>query len=229
MKVLIQILFVLSTLSLGYADDYEEYNAAYAAAYAIKNYNLAYGNGSSQNPFTDYDGETEGGNCTNFVSQCLVAGFIQTTSPKKVFQERFDFDTDRNSGSYYEWFFHNDGDRGPAWTGAAKLYEYAVHNPSHYKGLHFQYITHDTSSDFMEYTKVRVGDIIFVDWEGNGSIDHAMIVTKYESWRWGYNEIRVTYQSNNRLHKGLGDLNEEHNYDALFYVYRPLDYNPEGL
>jgi hypothetical protein len=94
----------------------------------------------------------------------------------------------------------------------------------------------------MDYGAVEVGDIIFADWDHDGTINHTMIVTDYcHTWEYcyysnedpypyrGYNRIRLTYQSYNRTNIGLGDLNEDYNYQALFYVYRPIDYNPSGL
>ncbi len=55
-----------------------------------------------------------------------------------------------------------------------------------------------------------------------------MIVTSYDYYtRFGYNKIEVTYQSYNDSRR-LGAINEEQNYKAFFYVYRPLNYNPNG-
>lgn len=225
------LLFISASAS---ADEYRTYSGSSAASYALGNYNRAYGISSWENPFTDYSSLLVGGNCTNFVSQAILGGLLRTSSAKTAFDKRQDFDIDRISTSTYKWFFVSDAFRGPAWTGAHKLFEYAKYNKSSYKGLHFTLVTKDTLSSFMDYTKVKVGDIVFADWNHDGRIDHSMIVTAYESWRLGYNEIRVTSQSTNFANRGLGDINEKYRsadgtYQALFYVYRPTDYNPSGL
>lgn len=55
-----------------------------------------------------------------------------------------------------------------------------------------------------------------------------MIVTGIDTWRAGYDEIRVTYQSTNTLNRGLGQINEAYDYQAVFHVYRPIDDDPTG-
>lgn len=202
------------------------FNSSAATTYAVRNYNAAYGTGSNQNPFGGFTN-----NCANFVSQCLVAGLTGKTTPADVFAQRFNFTADRNSP--LAWYYASAYDRGPAWTGAAKLYEYAKNNRATYKGLHFTFVTNDSPTYRMNYEAVREGDVIFADWESNGSIDHVMIVTKYYSsilslYR-GYNRIRVTYQSNNMTDRGLEDINNQYNRRVSFFVYRPTDYNQLGL
>ncbi len=220
---------LLMTFSAAFGDDFRSYSGSYAAAYAQRNYDTNYGSRPHQNPFGDFDGEVIGGNCTNFVSQCLIAGFIRSVDPHTVYARRYDFDIDDSSTSIYQWYFHHYGDRGPAFTGANKMYEYAGYNRISYKGLHFEYVTNDTKYDYLDVTKVRVGDVVFADWNGDKVMDHAMLVTGYNSRAQGYNKIRLTYQSENTSGRGLGDVNREYRYKALFHVYRPLNYNPNGL
>lgn len=228
------------------ADVYKTYDGAWAAKYALKNYNQPYS--SKGNPFQNFEKRDtagnliqDGGNCTNFVSQALIAGFIQSDSMKTVFDNRYEFDTDYSNANYsLAWFYRSDSQRGPAWSGAPKLFEYAKSNKTTYRGVHFNYVTSDSSTSFMDYNSVRVGDIIFADWGrdtnkdrvidaiGDGAIDHSMIVTSYDYWtQRGYNKIQVTYQTLNKTRR-LGEINEEQNYKVRFYVYRPVDYNPNG-
>lgn len=199
------------------------YQQGVAVQYALNNWNFT----KNDSPFPYYNGASA--NCTNFVSQAILAGLVGSTSRYTIWNVRQDYSADSGSGSHLEWFFNSSGDRGPAWTGAEKMYEYAVNNNASYKGLHFNYITHDTPTSFMEYRKVKEGDVIFVDWTGDGTIDHTMIVTQYTSLSRGYNKIRVSYQTEERQNKLLGKLNEEQNYQALFYVYRPTFYSDYGL
>ena len=216
------------------ADVYKTYDGTWAAKYAAKNYLQSYS--SKGNPFQNFEKRDsagklipDGGNCTNFVSQALIAGFIQSDSMKTAFDNRYEFDTDYSSANYsMAWYYRSDSQRGPAWSGASKLYEYAKKNQATYRGVHFSLITNDTKTSFMDYNKVRFGDIIFADWEGDGTIDHSMIVTSYDFWtQRGYDKIQVTYQSENRQIR-LGEINVIYKYKALFYVYRPTDYNPNG-
>lgn len=233
-SALVLITFLLASGST-FADTYKVYDANDAAAYATHNYNRTYGSSSSHNPFHNYD-HIAGGNCTNFVSQALIAGFVGSRDTSAVFPQRFNYDIDRNGNGPYRWYFRYDSDRGPAFTGAHKLYEYARQNLPHYKGLHFDPITHDTLDTFMNPKLVKKGDVIFADFDHDGWIDHSMIVTRISRWGYSwYNEIRLTYQGLGDEDRvgvtdvGLGDINEKYNYEALFYVYRPVDYNPNGL
>lgn len=212
----------------------KNYNANSAANYAKSFYNTPYNSTNGGNPFTNFV-NLNGGNCTNFVSQALIAGLTGKNNPKDVFAERVNFTADK-SALYLSWYFLSNTDRGPAWTGASKLYEYARSNRSSYKGLHFSFVTNDSPTKFMDYNSVRVGDVIFADWTSDGTIDHAMIVTVFSNsiFNRGYNHIRVTYQGGEqnpvgKTDKGLGDINDQYNKRVSFYVYRPLDYKDTGL
>lgn len=58
--------------------------------------------------FTDY-----GGDCTNFVSQCLYAGCgVMNYTPE------------------YGWYYIDAGQRAPSWTGTSFLYNFLVNNAS---------------------------------------------------------------------------------------------------
>lgn len=64
----------------------------------------------SRNPlFTDYSGL--GGNCTNFASQCALAASLQM-----------------NYTETFGWYFINDTDRAPAWTGVPFFYNFMTGN-----------------------------------------------------------------------------------------------------
>lgn len=224
-------MIVIFLCSEAFADSYRAYDPDWAVDYALTNYNTAYGTGSGQNPFHDYSG-LSGGNCTNFASQVIMAGLVQSDNMSTVYGQRANYDIDIGSG-YYEWYYISDSSRGPAFTGANKLFEYADYNLPTYRGLHFDYVTNDTLTEFMDYGLVELGDIIFADWDHDGIIEHSMVVTGIDWWRPGYNEIRLTYQGADgvvgKTNIGLGDINVANNYEALFYVYRPVDYNPNGL
>ena len=202
------------------------YNPTIASSYAKKYYNTPY-TGLNRNKFSDFDGDVPGGNCTNFVSQCLLAGISGHNSNLDVFNSRNIYFDKGNKIGQNSWYFVDYNNRAPAWTGANWLYDYVktqANNPT-YDGLHFKYITHDTLHRPLDYRAVDVGDIIFADWTGDGTINHTMLVTDTSIWRSGYNEIQVTYQSSNKLNRGLGDINEEYHKKVLFYVYRPTGFS----
>ena len=79
------------------------YNRDAAVAYALK---WAY----SRNP-AFYDFEDLGGDCTNFASQCLLAGgALMNFTPT------------------YGWYYRNLNDRAPAWTSVEYLYRFLTTN-----------------------------------------------------------------------------------------------------
>ncbi|MBP3437696.1 MAG: amidase domain-containing protein [Clostridia bacterium] len=64
----------------------------------------------SRNPlFTDY--QNLGGNCTNFVSQCVLAGSCVM-----------------NFTPVFGWYYRSDSDRSPSWTGVPYFYDFIVGN-----------------------------------------------------------------------------------------------------
>jgi hypothetical protein len=205
------------------------YDSTAAVTYATSNYNALYGTGTGQNPFKYYGDE----NCTNFASQCLLAGLSGKTTPKDVLAQarsRY-FLADKYAAGTQKWYYYSDSDRGPAWNGVKELYTYAKSNKPTWTGLHFTYVTNDTATTAMDVKSVRKGDIVFADWDADGQMNHAMIVTAINTNYSGYNQIRLTYQGvpnipdpKGRTNMGLGDINKQYNYKALFYVYRPVDY-----
>ena len=83
---------------------------------AIKEYvrmrSLAYARrwAFARNPlFNDYT--PYGGDCTNFASQCLLAGALVM-----------------NETPTFGWYYKSDADRAPAWTGVEPLYRFLTEN-----------------------------------------------------------------------------------------------------
>ncbi len=64
----------------------------------------------SRNP-QYYDFSKIGGDCTNFASQCLLAG-----APSMNFIET------------YGWYYKNINDRSPSWTSVKYFYEFIINN-----------------------------------------------------------------------------------------------------
>lgn len=64
----------------------------------------------SRNP-AYYNYDKLGGDCTNFVSQCLVQG-AGVMNHRKIFG----------------WYYNNANDKSPSWTGVEYLYDFLVSN-----------------------------------------------------------------------------------------------------
>jgi hypothetical protein len=244
-NILGAVLLTMVLASSSFADKikYERFSAG---NYAYKNYNQ-----NNQVKFAKYPN-----NCTNFVSQSIMAGFVKTTSMKTLYKKRRDFMADY--GDYYDWYYETKYDKGSTWSEANSLYRYAKYTDKYdrgpnykYKGPKFKKITYDTSTSYLDYSKVQEGDIIFMDWHdeyfaknwddmfdsyGNlnylgkkhaipdGIMDHALIVTIIYSNIIGYDKIRVASNSEDYKDKSLGKINRDSNRKALFYVYRPTAY-----
>ena len=180
--------------------------------------------------FTDY---STGGNCTNFINIAINAGIANgitnsTPTPKYLWDNRTFF-SDR-AGSYVR-YFEFDGappaGRSASWAGADFMKRYAsAQNNTAYEGVNFDYVTNDSLTTALDVGKIRMGDIIFADWEGTtAEFDHSMIVTGLTAFA-GNDRILVSYQNSSgnapRLNRSLGDINRKYNYRAVFWVYRPL-------
>ena len=109
-----------------------EYNREAARNYARK---WALG----RNPaYMDY--ELWGGDCTNFISQCLRSGGIP-----------FDYS---GNNILMKWYWHSDQSRTPTWTAAQPFYRYVIGN------------NNENTKNFgiyarlAEYNELEVGDIV---------------------------------------------------------------------
>lgn len=120
------------------------YDRSKAVEYAIKWAN-------SRNP-RYFDFENYGGDCTNFISQCIYAGTNVM-----------------NYTRTYGWYYNSSYDRAPAWTGVQFLYNFMIRNKS--------IGPYATEIDLYE---AELGDIIQLG-GGNGYY-HTMIITGFESY-----------------------------------------------
>lgn len=125
-----------------------EYDRCAAVEYAQK---WALG----RNPkYKDY--EPWGGDCTNFISQCLYAGKIP-----------FDNNGDEE---YKKWYWYSDKDRTPSWTSAELLYHYLINNNKENTNNYGVY------ARIAKYNELDPGDIVQLVY--NGKAYHSMIVSE---------------------------------------------------
>ena len=205
-----------SSTCANYGDNICTYTPSVAQRYA-RDYALET---TSFPDYTEYEG-----NCTNFVSQAVLAGLIGSDNKYDVYNNRIYYMADYYKGCSYCWYFYNTSTRGAAFTQAHDLYVYAGSNLDEYWGMHFDFITKDSPTQYLDVMDVEVGDVIFADWDGNGIIDHSMLVTYINTSSSSYYRIYVSYQNSSdhdpQKDIPLGDINGT---NIVFHVYRPTFY-----
>lgn len=107
-----------------------------------------------RNPkFIDYS--DMGGDCTNYISQCVNAGNINMD---KI-----------GSNIMQQWYWYSDKERTPSWTGAEFFYQYFINNNK------------ESTSRFgvfamaTDYSNLDLGDVVQL--VENNKAYHTMIVT----------------------------------------------------
>ena len=127
--------------------EFKEYDRLKAVEYAQK-WAL------SRNPkYKDY--EQWGGDCTNFISQCVKAGNVP--------MDNFGKD------ELKKWYWYSDTNRTPSWTGAEPFYKYIIGNnnsDTNNYGIYARYAN---------YNELELGDIVQLVFENEAY--HTMIIT----------------------------------------------------
>ena len=121
----------------------KNYNRDLAVQYALK-YALV------PNPNYFYF-DTLGGDCTNFISQCLLSGGAV-------------MNFDKIDG----WFYQNSYNRSPSWTSVFYLQKFLTENK-----------TRGPFGQVVDLTKIQTGDIIQIK-QNPSRFNHSVIVTKIE-------------------------------------------------
>ncbi|MGM9683998.1 MAG: amidase domain-containing protein [Eubacteriales bacterium] len=130
----------------------------------------------ARNPlFIDFAGV--GGDCTNFVSQCIFAGFgFMNYTPT------------------YGWYYISSFDRAPSWTGVNELYNFLTGKPEFTEA---NGSTGPYGVSVRRRQDIEVGDVIQL---GNaaGEFYHSLIVSGFDG-----TEILVSAHSNDVLDRPL--------------------------
>ncbi len=100
----------------------------------------------SRNP-SYYNYDPVGGDCTNFASQCIFAGYNEMNYNK-------------NNG----WYYINGNNKSPSWTGVGFLYKFLISNKG--KGPSGTETTID---------RLEIGDIIQLSFSGD-LFSHSLVV-----------------------------------------------------
>ena len=95
-----------------------------------------------------FDFSNLGGDCTNFASQVLFAGY-----------------NEMNYRPVLGWYYNSPNDRTPSWTGVNELYNFLINNRS----LGPKAVETDIYS-------IEPGDLIQLDFNGDGKFDHTPVV-----------------------------------------------------
>lgn len=134
----------------------------------------------ARNPlFIDFTGQ--GGNCTNFVSQCIFAG-----APVMNYTETFG------------WYYISADERAPAWSGVDELYNFLTGAPdfvAQNKGYG------PFASDARSSRKVEIGDVIQLANE-EGRFYHSLIISDFTP-----DDVLVCAQSDDALDRPLSTYN----------------------
>lgn len=133
----------------------------------------------SRNPlFIDFTGQ--GGDCTNFVSQCLLAGTC-------VMNETLDFG----------WYYYSSANRAPAWSGVEYFYDFLTGSPA------FTRENGGTGPFGMEVTTDRVlpGDVVQLS-NAEGDFYHTLLVTGAEG-----DDFLVSAHTNDARNRPLSTYN----------------------
>ena len=130
----------------------------------------------SRNPlFSDFTGL--GGNCTNFVSQCLFAGCgVMNETPT------------------FGWYYRSATDRAPAWTGVEALFSFLTGAPD------FAAANGGTgpfATDARTARQIEVGDVVQLARE-SGDFYHTLIISGFTE-----NDILVCAHSDDALDRPL--------------------------
>ena len=102
-----------------------------------------------------YNFDAIGGDCTNFVSQCLLAGGAK-------------MNYSRQKG----WYYQSANDKSPSWTGVEFLYEFLKNNSS--VGPYAREVSKQ---------EIQVGDIIQLSFDGVHFSHTVLVVGRTEEIR----------------------------------------------
>lgn len=149
------------------------YNRTRAVAYA-KKWAL------SRNPLF-YDFAGVGGDCTNFVSQCIYAGCgVMNNTPT------------------FGWYYVSSTNRAPAWSGVEEFYRFMTEQPE------FRSVNGGTgpyATDARTAQSIELGDVIQLQ-NGEGVFYHTLIITGFAE-----NDILVSAHTNDALDRPLSSYN----------------------
>ena len=132
----------------------------------------------SRNP-QYYNFDKVGGDCTNFASQCILAG------SKKM-----------NYTKDFGWYYRDGNNKSPSWSGVEYLYQFLIHNKS-------------VGPQAMETTqnKMEVGDIAQLSFDGR-QFGHTLVIIKIEN-KYTFHGIKIASHTLDSLEKPISQYDFE--------------------
>lgn len=133
----------------------------------------------SRNPlFYDFTGG--GGNCTNFVSQSILAGALTM-----------------NSTTTFGWYYTSIDNRSPSWTGVREFYEFMCGiGDFPQKSERVGPFCNEVEREFIE-----IGDVVQLS-NSRGEFYHSLLVSGFRD-----GDILISAQSNDALDRPLSTYN----------------------
>lgn len=118
-----------------------------------------------------------GGDCTNFVSQVLLAGGCKMNYTKT-----------------FGWYYIDPNNKSPSWVGANFLYKFLINNK----------IQGPFAKEVNIYN-IEVGDIVQLNFEDDYIFNHTLVITRLIEPR-NYSNILISSHSKDRLNHPLSSI-----------------------
>lgn len=194
------------------------YNPANATAYAF-----TYTTSISNNTATDFyndnfaNQDPNGGDCMNFVSQCIWAGFGGSNVAYAINNQLSPMDTVGN----YVWYGTGDDNvRSSSWISCSAFRTYQKNQPADEVGLHTVKYNIDSGASFSaisNYASILPGSLLHVN-SSSSDYSHAIIVTDV----YGPERSNVYFCGHNSMRKyvKVGDRHP----NCPIYVYQPTSF-----
>ena len=136
---------------------------------------------SRNTAYADYSASpNDGGDCTNFVSQALRAGGWRNTKLLSATSDLY-------------WYYVSSSQASQTWKTAHGFYR-------HMNG------GYESWYGWQGFSSVNYGDVVSVDFEGDGRIDHTVIVTGFAKNADGTVDPLLSYHTNDTLNLRLSDF-----------------------
>lgn len=181
--------------------------------------------------YANFDLNGQGGDCTNFASQAMQAGgygndadFYSERTDQRSYGQNGNSTYPNNTG---QWFYTSPSFRG---VGANKQY---IKNRWYTSDYHYyrNYLASNTGSAYYSgygsqwasmFNDITTGDVVYADWENDGTWDHIMII---DGWYWsgGYRYPYFAYHSTDRYDMPFSTLLSSGWYPNANFVSMRLD------
>ena len=132
----------------------------------------------SRNP-QYYNFDNIGGDCTNFVSQCIYAG-----------SNKMNYTKDKG------WYYINGNNKSPSWSGVEFLYQFLINNKSV-----------GPCGDKVDQTKIEIGDIAQLSFDGQ-KFSHTLIIVDLKN-KYTLSGIKIASHTLDSYNKAISEYNFE--------------------